>query len=266
MKRKINTVALLSLFLLILTIVPTNRVEAQDPTPMSLTATPSIESHSTSTPMATLTPSFEQRLELLEEKIKYERLETVEEQVQGLINQPEVSNYSATYSVLNNVIVNCGIPIAVMIILGYFRGSIKNIMEKVGNNISNVRIKIGEFEWEASELNDIITEREILKLCILMATIDDDYDPAEFKLLRDKTADMVSNITLLSDRNKEKVLQVGIQMAIADEVLKTEEYDELKKTANLLGIADLDSIILRYVSEFPNRNIQIDIDELKRKL
>lgn len=138
-------------------------------------------------------------------------------------------------------------PLTLLILVTCLYFPIKRVLNSIANSIEKAKeITINGISWKTSELEQAVIDLEILKGHILMATIDNDYDPNEIQLIENRAREMKGHINQLTDEGKKVVLLELINMAAVDNKFVAQEYVLLRAKSEELNIqiSDLDKMIL----------------------
>jgi hypothetical protein len=200
--------------------------EAQTAVPQSPTLTPGPVA--TPQPAATATPpidkisEFDRRLQKLEDPSKGILVESLDK------------------------IAQMAWPIIIFIVVFIYRAPLRTFLTGLASRADRATIKIGGFEMSEVELDDIIVEREILKMGIHIATVDEDYNAEELRFLEGRAAAMTGKLDKLTADARLKVLQEAINMAAADGIIKVEEFIAIKERAAQFKVleSDIDKMII----------------------
>jgi hypothetical protein len=195
----------------------------------------------TETPMPTLVPtptprptasSQEDRLSASEVKLLDERLDALETEIKDLDN-PLSAIGKSVLDVVGTVLQSGWLVFAIICILT-FRVPIGNILGKIGS----VHLKFGEFELSTSDVDKVVREREILRMMLAVATIDNDPAPEELAYIANISKTMDSKLDVLEDDDKLEIIRKAIGLAVADKEFKAVEYGAIKTRANQYKISD----------------------------
>ncbi|NOR68206.1 MAG: hypothetical protein GQ532_00650 [Methylomarinum sp.] len=143
-------------------------------------------------------------------------------------------------------------PITVLFIIKVFYQPIFNFLNNLSAKIVEVnKIKIGGFEFSASELENAIIEREILKIGIIIGTSDKRVNKEEMNFLETRAISMGGDPKNLSHSAKKRILKQAVLIATADKKTTDEEYEELKRIGLKYDISgdEVDSMVLEYCAE-----------------
>jgi hypothetical protein len=221
----------------IFSLVFVNIVHAQAQT-QTVTPVPSLpitETLSAPYPTPALLPQM-QRLSDLEAQQIDARLDKVETELQDL-KKPFTDSWNTLGSVIASVC-GSGWLIFAIIFLFLFSSQIRDVLKILPSRISNLKFKFGDTEITLVDVDNVVMEREILKTMIFVATIDDDPDPRELRVIYEKASRMNSKLDVLKKDDKEKIIQAAIDLATADAVFMSEEYVAIKTKAAQYKISD----------------------------
>jgi uncharacterized tellurite resistance protein B-like protein len=157
------------------------------------------------------------------------------------VTNPGWDNFIKTLAIV------LGWPIIVLLVGLLYRQPLSQLIESVASNAGRAKIKIGEgFEWSVSQLDEAIIEREILKMCIYIATADKKYDEREFQFLEGRAEAMVGNLKSLTKEAKKRVIVEVVNMATVDGEVQSQEYIAILQKAQEFGISDteLDAMVI----------------------
>jgi hypothetical protein len=139
-------------------------------------------------------------------------------------------------------------PLVLLVLVFYFRIPLHQFINGLATRADKARIKIGDFEiWSETELDNMIVEREILKIGISIATIDKEYSEVELRLLEQRAASMTEKLGKIAPDSKIRILNEAINMAAVDNVIKDEEYIAIRNLAAQIEMPEyqLEDIIIR---------------------
>lgn len=130
-------------------------------------------------------------------------------------------------------------------------------------------IEIGGVKLGVTEVNNAITERDILKYGILISTSDHNINPKEVAFLKQIALYMGSKLEELSAEEKNRVLTGALNTAASDKDITDDEYRILKRMAKGLGIypEDLDEKIMDWCDDMnadPPHELRIKYDQRKQ--
>jgi hypothetical protein len=112
--------------------------------------------------------------------------------------------------------------------------------------ISRSSISIGTVRLDPWNLTQVIVQREILKMAIFMASVDQDFDPLEMAHLASLASDMGDNLADFPDDVAEAVLIAVINMATSDGIVKSSEYEAIIERSNQFKrpSSEIDNLII----------------------
>jgi hypothetical protein len=134
-------------------------------------------------------------------------------------------------------------PIVVLALVWRFRKPISILLERVASTVQT--LEIGNVKLGLPYVTEAIVEREILKIGIMIATIDNDPDPDELRFLERITTGMAVELDKLAVQDKVRILREGVNMAASDGVIKNEEYVALILRATKFDmVSELDDMVI----------------------
>ncbi len=138
-------------------------------------------------------------------------------------------------------------PLTILIIMIFLFLPLKRLIESLTKNFDKVsEIKIGGIGWKTVDLENAVSDLEILKAMLITSYSDKSIDQEEIDIIMQKIKNMPSYIEHLSKINKEKIIKESVSIAGADNKIDPEEYLHFRINAKQLGVdyARIDEILI----------------------
>ncbi len=135
---------------------------------------------------------------------------------------------------------------AVLLGILFFR-PLKGLLASVA---SKDTIKISGVEFSASDLQEVIRQRELLKIGIIIATSDRKYNRKEMDFLKTRAVNVGGDPGNLSSETRRRIIDMAIEMASSDDEFTDEEYREIVLRGKEYEVApdEVDDKILSFCS------------------
>ena len=106
------------------------------------------------------------------------------------------------------------------------------------SEIKSLKTHVRQLENRIKSFDNMLFDREVLRMGILIALADDDFHEKEASYLLNRADAMDDHVKHLSDSSKGKILRESILMAFADGEFKHREYLQIHDLAQTYGFSD----------------------------
>jgi len=112
------------------------------------------------------------------------------------------------------------------------------------------KLKDATIEWNGikvrnSDIEDIVRQREILKIMLAVAISDNDPDPKELDYIAKASSKLEGKLDVLQSEDKFAIISAALGLATVDGKFKDEEYDVIlsKAIGYEISVADFNDLV-----------------------
>lgn len=137
-----------------------------------------------------------------------------------------------------------------------FRNPLEQLLWGLARKVERAKIRIGNVEWDTAQLDEIIADREVLRLAVQLANADQDFSEQESQYLLYVADSLRRSVENLSPESAQRVLREVVRVALADKEFREAEYAEIYRQAQRFGISDK---ALRELIVFECKQVSVDL-------